>query len=100
MFFKSVKEKPKTVKIYPGEQVLEVAHEQTILESAMDAGVYLPYSCGVGSCKSCMVLLEKGRVTPLVDFGYILEPEEIAKNYILCCQSLVEEDSVIRLINE
>lgn len=100
MFSRSAKKLPKSVTILPDNQTLEVTHGQTILESAMDAGVDLPYSCGVGSCKSCMVLLEEGKVTSLVELDYILEPDEIEKNYILCCQSLVEEESVIRLLRD
>jgi ferredoxin len=98
MFFQSKKKVTRSITFMPTKQTALVEPGQTILEAAIESGIDLPYSCGVGSCKSCMVVLESGKITSLIDVDYILEIDEIEKNYILCCQSLVDENVVISLI--
>ncbi len=98
MLFRSNKKETQFITFLPSNEKISIKADQTILESAIESNIYLPHSCGVGSCKSCMVLLESGKVIPLTRPDYVLERDEIEKNYILCCQSLVEEDAVIRIL--
>lgn len=64
----------------------------TLLESALNAGVSLPYNCQVGSCKSCLCRVTSGKVRSLVDLSYLLSQEEIAAGHVLACQCLPESD--------
>jgi ring-1,2-phenylacetyl-CoA epoxidase subunit PaaE len=57
----------------------------TILESALQQGVDLPYACKGGVCCTCKAKLLEGKVEMDVHWG--LEDEEIEQGYILTCQS-------------
>jgi len=58
---------------------------ETILEAGLRAGYELPYSCKGGVCSTCMARLVEGEVD--MDANYALEDYELARGYILCCQS-------------
>lgn len=67
---------------------------ETILEAGLRAGYELPYSCKGGVCSTCMARLVEGEVD--MDANYALEDYELARGYILCCQSYpVTRDIVI-----
>jgi ring-1,2-phenylacetyl-CoA epoxidase subunit PaaE len=61
------------------------ADDGNIVEAAAAHGIELPYSCKGGVCATCRCRLIEGDVTMAVNYG--LEPWEIAKGYILACQS-------------
>ncbi|WP_421415567.1 2Fe-2S iron-sulfur cluster-binding protein [Serratia plymuthica] len=69
-----------------------LAAGETVLESALKAGVALPYNCQVGSCKSCLCRVVSGKVRSLVDLGYLLSAEDIAAGHVLACQCLPQSD--------
>ncbi|ANS41646.1 2Fe-2S iron-sulfur cluster binding domain-containing protein [Serratia inhibens] len=73
-------------------QTFTLAAGETVLESALKAGVALPYNCQVGSCKSCLCRVVSGEVRSLVDLGYLLSAEEIAAGHVLACQCLPQSD--------
>lgn len=58
---------------------------ETLLEAALRQGIELPYSCKAGVCSTCRARLVEGDVDMDVHFG--LEDYEIARGYILTCQS-------------
>ncbi|PWR17546.1 1,2-phenylacetyl-CoA epoxidase subunit PaaE [Zavarzinia aquatilis] len=58
---------------------------ETVLEAALRQGIELPYSCKAGVCSTCRARLVEGDVDMDVHFG--LEDYEIARGYILTCQS-------------
>lgn len=58
---------------------------QSILDAAHAAKLDAPYACKGGVCCTCRARLVEGRVD--MDVVYGLEPDEIAKGYILTCQS-------------
>lgn len=64
----------------------------SILDGALQQGADMPYACKGGVCSSCRAKLLAGEVT--MDTNYALEPEEIAKGYILTCQSHPVSDVV------
>jgi len=71
----------------------------TLLDAAHAADVPLNASCnGKGACGKCKLILESGEVesqpTPL------LTDEEIAKNYLLACQTILHGDVVVRIPEE
>lgn len=58
---------------------------ETLLDAALRQGIELPYSCKAGVCSTCRAKLLEGDVDMDVHFG--LEDYEIARGYILTCQS-------------
>jgi ring-1,2-phenylacetyl-CoA epoxidase subunit PaaE len=56
-----------------------------ILDAALKQGADLPYACKGGVCCTCRAKLLEGKVA--MDVNYGLEPEELAKGFILTCQS-------------
>lgn len=64
----------------------------SILDAALKQGADLPYACKGGVCTTCKARLTEGEVTMDVNWG--LEPDEVAKGFILTCQSHPKTDSV------
>jgi len=56
-----------------------------ILDAALRAGADLPYACKGGVCATCRARVTEGEVEMEVNYG--LEPDEVAKGYVLTCQS-------------
>lgn len=56
---------------------------KTILETAQDNDIDMPYSCQSGICTTCRCLLLEGQVEMEEDEG--LSDEEIAQGYVLVC---------------
>jgi len=59
--------------------------DDNILQTLIDAGYDPPFSCTSGVCTTCMAKVTKGSVT--MDENYGLDEDEVAKGYILTCQS-------------
>ncbi len=62
-----------------------IRREETVLDAALRAGVELPYSCKGGVCSTCRAVLVEGEVD--MDVHYALEDYEIARGFVLTCQS-------------
>lgn len=60
-------------------------NSESILDAALKQGADLPYACKGGVCCTCRAKLTTGKVR--MDVNYALEAEEIAKGFILTCQS-------------
>ncbi len=58
---------------------------ETVLDAGLRQGLDLPYSCKGGVCSTCRVKLVEGEVD--MDVHYALEDYEIARGFILMCQS-------------
>jgi ring-1,2-phenylacetyl-CoA epoxidase subunit PaaE len=65
---------------------------ESILEAGLRQGIDLPYSCKGGVCSTCRVLLVEGEVD--MDVHYALEDYEIARGFVLMCQSYPVTDTV------
>ncbi|HEX6333314.1 MAG TPA: 1,2-phenylacetyl-CoA epoxidase subunit PaaE [Flavisolibacter sp.] len=66
---------------------------QSILDAALKQGADLPYACKGGVCTTCKARLMDGEVKMDVNWG--LEPDEVAKGFILTCQSHPVTDRVV-----
>jgi ring-1,2-phenylacetyl-CoA epoxidase subunit PaaE len=58
---------------------------ETLLDGALRAGIDVRYSCKSGVCATCRAKLISGQVD--MDANYALEDYEIARGFILTCQS-------------
>jgi ring-1,2-phenylacetyl-CoA epoxidase subunit PaaE len=66
---------------------------ESILDAALKQGADLPYACKGGVCTTCKAKLIEGEVNMDVNWG--LEPDEVAKGYILTCQSHPKTSKVV-----
>jgi len=57
-----------------------------ILDAALGAGANLPFACKGGVCATCKCKVLEGKVAMKVN--YALEEDEVAKNFVLSCQSV------------
>ena len=64
-----------------------------MVDAATAAGIRVPYSCKGGMCCTCKAKLLEGEVSMDVHWG--LEDEEVAKGYILTCQSHPKTEKVV-----
>lgn len=67
--------------------------KDNILDAALKNGVELPYSCKGGVCSTCRCRLTEGEVD--MDVNFALEDYEVARGYILACQSYPVTDRVV-----
>ena len=73
---------------------LDLAYNgDNILDAALQHGADLPYACKGGVCSTCRAKLIEGEVD--MEVNYALEPDEVAKGYILTCQSHPKTDRVV-----
>ncbi|MGA6119740.1 FAD-binding oxidoreductase [Sphingobacterium anhuiense] len=74
---------------------LEVVKGKGILESALDAGVDLPYSCQTGNCSTCKAEVLHGQVKMI---GLEKERVDLRVNEtLLCCSYPVSDDVVVKI---
>lgn len=83
---------PAKVELVPSGNRFEVGRNQTVLESALAAGIAYPHDCTVGTCGQCRSRLIGGKVDAITPFGYTLSREELQAGYILACQAVPESD--------
>jgi ring-1,2-phenylacetyl-CoA epoxidase subunit PaaE len=64
---------------------LHMAETDKVLDTALAAGLDLPYSCKGGVCCTCRARVLEGRVD--MEKNYTLEAGEMAQGFVLTCQS-------------
>jgi len=74
-----------TVRLGGSDHALVVAPGRTVLDTALDAGVEMPFSCTVGGCGTCRVRLTTGTVA--MDEPNCLSLQERTEGYVLACVS-------------
>lgn len=80
--------------IYDGEEVeFDMTEDKIVLHAALDAGFDPPYSCMVAACCTCRAKLLEGKVE--MDDRESLTDAEIAKGYVLTCQSHPKTKTVV-----
>lgn len=80
--------------------VIEVAEGQSILDSALRSGIWMPHACTQGTCGTCKVKLVTGAVDHHGSPEYTLSPEERAQGLALGCQASPTSELVIETVEE
>jgi ring-1,2-phenylacetyl-CoA epoxidase subunit PaaE len=77
------------------EYDLEVIKGKSILESALDAGIELPYSCQTGTCNTCKARAINGIIKTV---GLSKERPDLLENEcLLCCSHPVSDNVYIAI---
>ena len=66
--------------------------KESLLEGGLRNGIELPYSCKGGVCSTCRCRLVAGEVD--MDANFALEDYEVARGFVLACQSYPVTDAV------
>ena len=66
---------------------------ENLLDAALANGIELPYSCKGGVCSTCRCRLVEGEVD--MDVTFALEDYEVARGFVLACQSYPATDKVV-----
>lgn len=82
-----------TIRYDGQEHVIAVPHNKTILETALDQGIDLPYSCQSGLCTACRGKALSGQVKLDEEEG--LSKSERAEGYVLTCVGHPLTDDVV-----
>ncbi|MBM9578302.1 2Fe-2S iron-sulfur cluster binding domain-containing protein [Leptospira sp. 201903070] len=79
---------------------VEAEEKETILDSSLNAGIDLEYSCRFGRCGACKILLLSGEVEHLSHGKFSLTEEEKKEGYILACRSVPLSDLILPWIKK
>jgi ring-1,2-phenylacetyl-CoA epoxidase subunit PaaE len=67
--------------------------KESILDAGLRVGIDMRYSCKGGVCSTCRCKLVDGKVD--MDVNYALEDYEIARGFVLSCQSFPVTDKLV-----
>ncbi|KIT16777.1 2Fe-2S iron-sulfur cluster-binding protein [Jannaschia aquimarina] len=73
-------------------QAFETRRDRTVLEAALEQSIDAPYSCRAGVCSTCKCRVIEGEVEMIAN--HALEDDEVAKGFVLSCQSFPVTDRV------
>lgn len=79
-------------KIEPSGIEIQVQSGKNLLTAALEAGIDWPHKCRVGSCGTCKCKILEGKISPEIDFGYVLDFNELKEGYALACQTALKTD--------
>ncbi len=83
------------VTIEPLGETIEVEEDQTLLDAALRAGIYIPHACGHGLCATCKVDVLEGEVEQGDASPFALMDMEREEGKCLACCATPMSDLVI-----
>jgi CDP-4-dehydro-6-deoxyglucose reductase, E3 len=88
---------PYQVVLQPSGARYVVGDGETVLAAALKAGLFLPYSCRSGACRTCKGRVVEGRIDYGRAFERVLTPEERGRGYALLCSAKPLSDLTIEV---
>lgn len=67
--------------------------KDNLVDAGIAAGIDMPYSCKAGVCSTCRAKVMQGEVD--MDVNFALEDYEVARGFVLCCQSYPVTDRLV-----
>ena len=68
-------------------------NQDNVVDAGLKAGLEMPYSCKGGVCSTCRAKVIQGEVD--MDASFALEDYEVARGFVLCCQSYPVTDKLV-----
>lgn len=78
------------INLFGKERSFVARHPKTILQSALDQKVNIPYSCRGGRCSTCMAKCVRGKVK--MSINEVLTANDLEEGWILTCVGYAETD--------
>ncbi|GAB4015484.1 2Fe-2S iron-sulfur cluster-binding protein [Spirosoma koreense] len=79
---------------FRGREVeIQVPAYKSILQAALDEGLFLPYSCRGGRCSTCAARCRSGRVHMTIND--VLTDHDLTDGWVLTCTGYPESDNVL-----
>jgi 2-(1,2-epoxy-1,2-dihydrophenyl)acetyl-CoA isomerase len=70
--------------------------KESLLDAGLRAGIDMRYSCKGGVCSTCRCKVLEGKVD--MDVNYALEDYEVARGFVLSCQSFPVTDKIVVIL--
>jgi ring-1,2-phenylacetyl-CoA epoxidase subunit PaaE len=82
-----------TITLDGSTRALTVGKDISVLDAALENAMDAPYACKAGVCSTCRCRVLEGEVEMIAN--HALEDYEVAKGYVLSCQSYPVTDRVV-----